>query len=137
MNERLMLVAIRDYAQNTLDGKCPDESTGLLSAIINTIDTICEGNLPYRGTQQVRLEAVVRFILCHDSNNTYDLTEKPTRDANGVQLLWHNFYECPDCWELWEGDWDSQCDDTCPKCGRRDISPYESRETSEPVISGR
>jgi len=45
-----------------------------------------------------------------------------------VEIKWHNFYRCPDCGEEWEDCWDSQCDDDCPHCGCRHISPYRSEE---------
>lgn len=46
----------------------------------------------------------------------------------GVQMKWRNFYRCPKCGEEWEDCWDCQCDDKCPECGCRDISPYDSEE---------
>ena len=49
------------------------------------------------------------------------------QDAN-VELNWRNFYRCPRCGHEWEDCWDCQCDDDCPNCGCRHISPYESED---------
>ncbi len=38
-----------------------------------------------------------------------------------------NSYSCPDCDEHWEDEWDCQCDDECPECGK----PYEPRHCIE------
>ena len=32
-------------------------------------------------------------------------------------------YCCPDCGSAWEDEWSCACDDSCPGCGCRDISP--------------
>ena len=64
-----LVIALRDYAKNTLDGDC---QTGILSALINAIDTIQEGNLKLTGTQAERERQLVEFILAHDENNRYD-----------------------------------------------------------------
>lgn len=39
-----------------------------------------------------------------------------------------NYYKCPDCGYEWEDDWDCNCDDDCPSCGCRHISPYKSED---------
>lgn len=39
-----------------------------------------------------------------------------------------NFYRCPQCETEWEDEWDSTCDDDCPACGCRHISPYQSED---------
>ena len=41
---------------------------------------------------------------------------------------WLNYYECPECEDIWQDEWDCQVDDDCPSCGCRHISPYESQE---------
>lgn len=40
--------------------------------------------------------------------------------------LYVNRYECPVCSNRWDDVWCAQCDDTCPKCGTRDVSPTDS-----------
>lgn len=42
-----------------------------------------------------------------------------------------NIYICPECGEEWDDEWESACDDICPYCGARDISPVKS----EPIVS--
>ena len=45
-----------------------------------------------------------------------------------------NFYRCPACGEKWCDQWSATCDDDCPKCGARHISPYQSEPvTPEPL----
>lgn len=34
-----------------------------------------------------------------------------------------NEYTCPACGTEWESEWDCACDDDCPSCGLRAISP--------------
>ena len=41
---------------------------------------------------------------------------------------WLNHYRCPECGEVWEDVWTAQSDDTCWRCGARDISPHNSEE---------
>ena len=37
-----------------------------------------------------------------------------------------NFYHCPECDHEWEDKWMATCDDACPRCGMRNVSPYNS-----------
>lgn len=39
-----------------------------------------------------------------------------------------NHYVCPGCREEWADEWSAACDDDCPSCGKRHISPVESEE---------
>lgn len=43
-----------------------------------------------------------------------------------MQPRFRNHYLCPDCGHSWTDDWDSTCDDDCPNCGTRHISPHKS-----------
>lgn len=47
--------------------------------------------------------------------------------------LFRNFYLCPDpnCQHDWEDVWSAMCDDDCPECGKRHISPYRSEDEPE------
>lgn len=38
-----------------------------------------------------------------------------------------NHYICPRCKTPWSDEWSATCDDDCPKCGIRHISPTESK----------
>jgi len=37
-----------------------------------------------------------------------------------------NYYRCPRCGQTWCDEWSAQCDDDCPHCGERHISPHKS-----------
>ena len=39
-----------------------------------------------------------------------------------------NYYRCPKCGQTWCDEWSAQCDDDCPNCGARHISPYKSAD---------
>jgi hypothetical protein len=39
-----------------------------------------------------------------------------------------NFYKCDECGKPWQDVWSCACDDDCPNCGKRHISPYKSEE---------
>ena len=40
-----------------------------------------------------------------------------------------NHYDCPRCRTKWEDEWCATCDDDCPACGYRHISPTENEDT--------
>lgn len=42
-----------------------------------------------------------------------------------------NVYICPECEATWEDEWSCQCDDDCPECGLRHISPEDSEEIDD------
>src|SRR5713226_3938298 len=42
--------------------------------------------------------------------------------------LFRNFYRCADCGDECTDEWSAQCDDDCPHCGARHISPYKSED---------
>jgi hypothetical protein len=37
-----------------------------------------------------------------------------------------NHYDCDRCGANWADEWSCMCDDDCPHCGARDMSPSES-----------
>ena len=39
-----------------------------------------------------------------------------------------NHYECERCDGQWTDEWSCMCDDDCPHCGARHMSPYNSEE---------
>ncbi|MEI6283466.1 MAG: hypothetical protein WCP82_12265, partial [Alphaproteobacteria bacterium] len=39
-----------------------------------------------------------------------------------------NHYRCPKCGHEWTDAWDAQCDDDCPNCGARHVSPHRSND---------
>jgi hypothetical protein len=42
-----------------------------------------------------------------------------------------NFYKCDRCRRRWTDEWSCMCDDECPRCGARDMSPYKSDDLTE------
>lgn len=42
-----------------------------------------------------------------------------------------NMYVCTRCGLHWTDEWDCECDDDCPACGCRHISPYASDDLDE------
>jgi hypothetical protein len=44
-------------------------------------------------------------------------------------MAWfQNFYECDRCGGEWTDEWSCICDDECPHCGARDMTPCEAME---------
>ncbi len=50
------------------------------------------------------------------------------REDEEVHKSIRSDYECPRCDVHWSDYWDSACDDDCPRCGMRHISPYDWEE---------
>ena len=46
-------------------------------------------------------------------------------------MLFRNFYRCAECGCEWTDRWSAQCDDDCPWCDARHMSPYKSEDTEE------
>lgn len=50
-------------------------------------------------------------------------------------MAWfRNFYKCDRCDHRWSSKWSCMCDDDCPDCDARHMSPYDSHDLTE-VIS--
>jgi predicted nucleic acid-binding Zn-ribbon protein len=47
------------------------------------------------------------------------------------RFMFQNHYACPECSYTWTDVWDCGVDDTCPKCGHRHVSPYQSNALIE------
>jgi Zn-finger nucleic acid-binding protein len=46
-----------------------------------------------------------------------------------AHMAWFlNFYKCTRCKRVWTDQWSCMCDDDCPHCGARYMSPYDSEE---------
>ena len=39
-----------------------------------------------------------------------------------------NFYRCARCKRIWTDEWSCMCDDECPHCGARDMSPFDTED---------
>ena len=47
-------------------------------------------------------------------------------------MAWfRNHYECDRCGSHWDDEWSCTCDDDCPRCGARHMSPYASDDLTE------
>lgn len=46
-----------------------------------------------------------------------------------------NHYTCPGCDHDWDDAWDCACDDDCPACGMRHISPHDSTDLDDEAAS--
>lgn len=49
---------------------------------------------------------------------------KVAADTDAPRFL--NHYRCPNCGTKWDDEWSAMCDDDCPQCGTRHVSPYAS-----------
>jgi DNA-directed RNA polymerase subunit RPC12/RpoP len=63
----------------------------------------------------IRLGSKIEFV---------DITTDDEDEAGAPEF--ENYYRCPDCDNEWSDIWTATCDDDCPKCGHRHVSPYES-----------
>ncbi len=45
-----------------------------------------------------------------------------------------NFYRCDRCDRVWNDEWSCACDDACPYCGQRDMTPFDSKDLTEFVL---
>jgi DNA-directed RNA polymerase subunit RPC12/RpoP len=51
-------------------------------------------------------------------------------------MLFRNFYRCARCDQTWTDVWSATCDDDCPHCGARHMSPYKSEDIQDdPSVS--
>jgi hypothetical protein len=57
--------------------------------------------------------------------------ERKSLEDEEIKFMWLNYYECPECENIWEDQWDCQVDDDCSECGCRHISPSNSTEIEE------
>ena len=45
-----------------------------------------------------------------------------------------NIYHCDRCRRVWTDEWSCMCDDQCPHCGFRDMSPVKSKDLTELIL---
>jgi predicted nucleic acid-binding Zn-ribbon protein len=45
-----------------------------------------------------------------------------------------NHYTCARCSETWTDEWSCMCDDDCPHCGARHMSPHDDSEDLTGII---
>jgi hypothetical protein len=47
-------------------------------------------------------------------------------------MFFRNHHRCARCGHEWDYVWTAQCDDDCPNCGARHMSPYKSEDVDPP-----
>jgi rubrerythrin len=75
----------------------------------------------------------VRNINVQESSESesWTITEMPLKEPatdKDVEMKIRSFYRCPECDYEWDDTWDSACDDECPECGTKNISPYNHED---------
>jgi DNA-directed RNA polymerase subunit RPC12/RpoP len=55
-------------------------------------------------------------------------------DEDETTAWFRNFYKCAKCGGKWADEWSAMCDDDCPHCGARHMSPYKSKDAIRPRI---
>lgn len=49
-------------------------------------------------------------------------------------MAWfRNHYRCARCQRQWTDEWSCMCDDDCPHCSARHMSPHESLDLTEVI----
>jgi hypothetical protein len=51
-------------------------------------------------------------------------------------MQFRNYYRCAECGCEWTDVWPAQCDDDCPWCGARHMSPYKSEDAESDCRKG-
>lgn len=57
-----------------------------------------------------------------------DLAELDEQSEVEEERVFLNYYRCPRCGHEWTDGWTAMCDDDCPHCELRHISPYKSED---------
>ncbi|QLH73285.1 hypothetical protein [Rhodopseudomonas palustris] len=45
-----------------------------------------------------------------------------------------NIYRCERCGRIWTDEWSCMCDDDCPHCGARHMSPLDSNDLTDLIV---
>lgn len=49
-------------------------------------------------------------------------------------MAWYrSYYECARCGHGWSDEWSCMCDDDCPDCGARHMSPRDGDDLTEVI----
>ena len=76
--------------------------------------------------RQLRREIIERYTHQVDARPI----PAPARN-DGPEARFRNHYRCDQCDGEWTDEWSCQCDDDCPHCGARHMSPYKSDDLGE------
>lgn len=50
-------------------------------------------------------------------------------------MAWfRNYYRCDRCRRVWRDEWSCTCDDDCPYCGSRHMTPFKSDDLTEVIL---
>lgn len=50
-------------------------------------------------------------------------------------MAWfRNHYVCGRCDSVWTDEWSCMCDDDCPRCGARHMTPFKSDDLTEVIL---
>ena len=63
------------------------------------------------------------------TSTSVDLLHEP-RPEPGNAASFVNHYRCDGCGHVWQDEWSATCDDDCPECGRRHLSPFKSEDAT-------
>jgi DNA-directed RNA polymerase subunit RPC12/RpoP len=59
-------------------------------------------------------------------------SDRPMRFIGWKQnMLFRNFYRCERCSFKWEDMWSAKCEDDCPNCGARHMTPHHSEDAGD------
>jgi Arc/MetJ-type ribon-helix-helix transcriptional regulator len=86
-----------------------------------------ESKLVSEGKTSVKDRLVGEYVIIEtEADVGRHIGEDETDENEGASF--RNFYRCVRCDNAWDDVWSCQCDDDCPACGARHISPYQSED---------
>jgi hypothetical protein len=82
----------------------------------------------YPGNQNVRPKSASSCIVSATAGFwIWSRAGATVCDPEAVRMAWFlNFYRCARCRRIWTDQWSATCDDDCPHCGARHMSPFDS-----------
>jgi DNA-directed RNA polymerase subunit RPC12/RpoP len=86
---------------------------------------------PYKSTDSVRPKIKTSAIPARQ----FTVMPPPViADEEDSAAWFRNFYKCAECGGKWTDEWSAMCDDDCPYCGARHMTPYKSKDATRPRI---
>jgi rubrerythrin len=67
-------------------------------------------------------------LLDDGHSDVYIVDENDVLVNENYEQWFRNHYTCPQCGHSWQDTWTATCDDDCPACGKRHISPTHSED---------